>query len=120
MDTDAESYHDSTSAKVLERAEREKRAKYKKACFEQRGSVMALVYSVGGMAGKSARAYEKQIASLLADKWSQEYSSVEGWVKARMTWCGRLHDWSRGGPSRGLKWRCNGISEGCASNSVTV
>ena len=36
------------------------------------------------MAGKSARAYKKRIASLLADKWSREYSSVAGWVKARM------------------------------------
>ena len=77
-------YRGSTSAKVLEKAAREKRAKYEKACFEQRRSFMALVYSVDGMAGKGARAYEKRIASLLADKWSREYSSVAGWVKARM------------------------------------
>ena len=35
--------------------------------------------------GKGARAYEKLIASLLADKWSRKYSSVAGWFKARMT-----------------------------------
>ena len=29
--------------------------------------------------------YEKWIASLFADKWSREYSSVDGRVKARMT-----------------------------------
>ena len=83
-DTDAKSYRGSSSAKVLEKAAREKRAKYEKACLKQRRSFMALVYSVDGMAGKGARAYEKRIASLLADKWSREYSSVAGWVKARM------------------------------------
>ena len=71
-DTDAKSYRDSTSAKVLERAAREKRAKYKKTCFKQRRSFMALVYSVAEMASKGARAYKKRIASLLADKWSRE------------------------------------------------
>ena len=52
MDTDEKSYHRLTSAKVLQRAMREKRAKYEKACFEQRGSFIALVYSVDGIAGK--------------------------------------------------------------------
>merc|ERR1711966_352609 len=83
-DTDAKSYHSSTSAKVLEKVAREKWSKYEKACLEQWRSFMALVYSVDGIAGKSARAYKKQIAILLADKRSREYSSVAGWVKARM------------------------------------
>ena len=78
MDANAKSYRGSTSAKVLEKAARKKRAKYEKACLEQRRSFMALVYSVDGMAGKGARAYEKRIASLLADTWSREYSSVAG------------------------------------------
>ena len=82
-DMDAKSYRGSTSAKVLEKAAREKRAKYEKACLKQRRSFMALVYSVDGMAGKGDRAYEKRIASLLADKWSRESSSITGWVKAR-------------------------------------
>merc|ERR1711966_295704 len=34
-DTDAKSYRGSTSAKVLEKVAREKRAKYEKACLEQ-------------------------------------------------------------------------------------
>ena len=71
-------YRGSTSAKVLEKAAREKKAKYEKACLKQRRFLMALVYSVDGMAGKGARAYKKRIASLLADKWSREYSSVAG------------------------------------------
>ena len=83
-DMDEKSYRGSTTVKVLEKAAREKRAKYKKVCLEQRCSFMALVYSVDGMTGKGARAYKKRIASLLADKWSREYSSVAGWDKAWM------------------------------------
>ena len=45
---------------------------------------MALIYLVDGMTGKGVRAYEKRITNLLAGKWSREYSSVAGWVKARM------------------------------------
>jgi len=77
-DTDAKSNRGSTSAKVLEKAACEKKAKYEKACLEQRCSFMELVYSVDGMAGKGARAHKKRIAILLADKWSREYSSVAG------------------------------------------
>ena len=84
MDMDTKSYHSSTSAKLLERAARMKRAKYEKACFEQRRSFMALVYPVDGIAGKGTRAYEKWIANIFAGKWSREYSSVAGWVKAPM------------------------------------
>ena len=44
MVTDARSYRGSTSAKMLEKAVREKKAKYKRNCLEQRRSFMALVY----------------------------------------------------------------------------
>ena len=83
-DTNAKSYRSSSSAKVLEKAAREKKGKYEAACREQRRSFMALVYSVDGMAGKDARAFEKRIAHLLSQKWSHEYSLLAGWVKARM------------------------------------
>ena len=43
-DTDPKSYGSSTFAKILEKAAHEKRAKYEKACLEQRRSLMALVY----------------------------------------------------------------------------
>ena len=56
-DTDAKFYCSSTSAKVLEKAAREKKAKYEKACLEQQRSLMAQVYLVDGTAGKDARAY---------------------------------------------------------------
>ena len=84
-DTDAKFYRGSTSAKVLEKAALEKKAKYEKACLEQRRSFMVLVYSVDGMTGQDARAYENRIVNLLAEKWSREYSSIAGWVKARIS-----------------------------------
>ena len=83
-DTDAKSYRNISSAKVLERTANEKIGKYEEACLEQRRSFMALICSVDGMAGKEARAFEKRIAALLAKKWSREYSALAGWVKVRM------------------------------------
>ena len=48
-DTDAKSYANSTSAKVLENAAKRKRDLYREACLERRRSFGALVYSVDGM-----------------------------------------------------------------------
>ena len=45
---------------------------------------MPLAYSVDGMAGVEARAFEKRIASLLAVKWRREYSELLGFVRAKM------------------------------------
>ena len=109
-DMDAKTYRGSTSAKVLEKAAREKKAKYEKVCLEQRRSFMALVYSVDGMAGKGARAYEKRITSLLADKWSREYSFVAGWVKVRADLAVVRSDTLllRGSRARN-SWKSNGV-----------
>ena len=84
-DTDAKSYRATSSAKVLEKAAREKKGKYESACLEQRRSFMPLIYSVDGMAGKDARAFEKRIAALLSKKWSRAYSALAGWIKVRMS-----------------------------------
>ena len=108
-DTDAKSYRDSTSAKVLERAAREKRAKYKKACFEQWRSFMALVYSVDGMADKGARAYKKRVV------WVAGHATDGN----RMVWTA-TYGWSRGRPPQGLRWKCSGISAGSDSSSAKI
>ena len=109
-DKDAKSYRGSTSAKVPEKAAREKKAKYEEACLKQRRSFMALVYSVDGKAGKDARAYEKQVANLLAEKWNRDYSSVAGWVKARMAIADVLSNTLllRGSRTR-YSWKPNGV-----------
>ena len=68
----------------MEGAARVKKAKYFKACLDQRRTFMPLAYSVDGMAGVEARAFEKRIASLLAAKWGREYSELVGFVRAKM------------------------------------
>ena len=67
-DTDANSYKDISSAKVLERAAKAKKEKYLQACLDRRRSFTPLVYSVTGMTCKEAKAFEKRIACLLAEK----------------------------------------------------
>ena len=84
-DTDAKSYQNIASAKVLERAAKEKKDKYLDACLERRRSFVPLIYSVDGMACKEATAYEKRIASLLASKWERQYSEMVGFVRSKMS-----------------------------------
>ena len=84
-DTDAKSYHNQTSEKVLERAAKVKKDKYLQPCLDRRRSFVPLVYSVDGMASKEARAYEKRVASLLATKWDRRYSEMVGFVRGRMS-----------------------------------
>ena len=84
-DTDAKSYANSSSAKVLENAARRKRDLYGEACLERRRSFGALVYSVDGMPCKEARAFERRIASLLASKWERPYSEMCGFVRTRIS-----------------------------------
>ena len=85
MDTDAPSYQSTLDArKVLEKAARQKKAKYLGACLERRRSFMPLVYSVDGMAAKETRAFERRTASLLASKLNRRYSEMCGIVRSRM------------------------------------
>ena len=83
-DTDAPSYKDFTSAKVLERAAKAKKAKYLQPCLDQRLSFTPLVYLVDGMACKEAMAFEKRITCLLAEKWDRPYSKLVGYVQGKM------------------------------------
>ena len=50
-DTDAKAYKGLSSRTVLEAAARVKKAKYLKACLDQRRTFAPLAYSVNGMAG---------------------------------------------------------------------
>ena len=84
-DTDANSYKQTSSEKVLEKAAKRKKDKYLDACLERRRSFVPLVYSVDGMACKEARAWEKRVASLLASKMDRPYSEMCGFVRSRMS-----------------------------------
>jgi hypothetical protein len=83
-DTDAKSYGNRESKKVLEGAARRKREKYEEACLERRRDFTPMIYSVDGMADKLARAAERRIAGLLAAKWTRQYSQMASFVRTRM------------------------------------
>ena len=82
--TEARSYSDLSSAKVLKNAEKIKKDKYLAPCLARRRGFMPLVYSVDGIAGKEAKSFERRIASLLAVKWDCLYSEMVGYVRGRM------------------------------------
>ena len=84
-DTDAPSYRNRTSAKVIEAAEKEKCNKYDAACRERQRDFVPLVYLVDGLPGQRAKAAEKRLAALLASKWDRPYSDVMNFVRVRMS-----------------------------------
>ena len=70
---------------MLARQEREKKEKYNEVCLERQRTFTPLVFSVDGLMGKEAKAAVKRLASLLAVKWSAEYSYVCGYLRARLS-----------------------------------
>ena len=82
-DTDARSFANKTSKRVLEDHAKRKKSKYLQLCLDRRWSFAPLDYSVDGMACTEAHAFEKRIASLLADKWNRSYSELVGYVRGR-------------------------------------
>ena len=83
-DTDARSYSQLSFAQVLKAADKVNKDKHLAPCLARRRGFMPLVYSVGGMAGKEAKSFERCIASLLAVKWDCPYSEMVGYVRGRM------------------------------------
>jgi hypothetical protein len=83
-DTDAKSYGNCDSKKVLEGAACRKKDKYEEACLERRQDFTPMIYSVDGMADKHAWAAEKQIAGILAAKWTRQYSQMASFVRTWM------------------------------------
>ncbi len=69
-DTDAKSYGNRNSKKVLEGTAHRKKDKYEEACLERHRDFTPMIFLVDGMADKHARAAEKQIARILAAKWT--------------------------------------------------
>ncbi len=83
-DTDAKSYGNRDSKKVLESAACRKKDKYEKACLKQSQHFTPMIYSVDGMADKHARTAEKRIAGILAAKWTQQFSQMASFVQTQM------------------------------------
>ena len=70
--------------KVLKRAENEKKRKYGDRCAQVQRHFTPLVYSVDGLEGTEAAAARKRLASRLAAKWKRDFSSICGFVRARL------------------------------------
>jgi hypothetical protein len=83
-DTDSNAYKHLNPHDVLQKQEKEKRAKYLRPCLEQRRSFVPFVVSTDGLLGREAKNLLKQIALRLTAKWEQPYSVVRGFVNARI------------------------------------
>ena len=84
IDTDAQSYVNCTPMEVLGVAEKEKKAKYSKACEERRGTFTPFCCSVDGLLGHEAETFLRRLGDCLAVKWERSYSEVMGWIRARL------------------------------------
>ena len=82
--TEARSYSDLSSAKVLKNAEKIKKDKYLAPCLARRRGFIPLIYSIDGIAGKEAKSFERRTALLLAEKWDRPYIQMVGDVRRRM------------------------------------
>jgi len=69
---DSKSYKNLPPKKALERQEKEKKKKYCKPCEN-------------GMFGFEARAFLKRLKKLLAEEWEKPYSTIRGFINARMS-----------------------------------
>ena len=85
VDTDTQSYRNSSPMDILSGAEKEKKNKYHEACTERRALFTPLCTSVDGMLGKEAAVFVKRIAERLSSKWGHNYSQVLGWIRTRLS-----------------------------------
>ena len=85
VDADAPCYsaaHLSWEA-VSNKAAAEKKRKYGTTVEELRASITPLVCSTDGALHREYDAFQKRLASRLAEKWDKPYSVVRGWVKTK-------------------------------------
>ena len=78
------SYRNRKPDKVIEGLEKRKKEKYEQDCLDIRRSFTPFITSVDGLHGRLATGVLKQLAKLLAKKWRKPYSSVCGYVRARL------------------------------------
>ncbi len=117
VDTDAPSYSNRTPKDVLQTAEREKKAKYSKACEERHALFTPFCCSVDGMLGGEADSFLNVIGERLSSKWDQGYGEVMGCIRARLSFAILRSTMLclRGSRS---KWRGLGIEDGAPIQSV--
>ena len=84
-DTDQPSYLTSTPAKAIAKQEKAKKQQYLESCLEQRRHFAPYVVDTYGLLGEEAKAFNKRIGLMLAEKWKSPYSAVMGFVNARVS-----------------------------------
>ena len=85
IDTDAQSYLARSPCDVLCSAEGEKKRKYLQAFQNRHTTFTPLCVSVDGMLGSEAEFFVKRLSDFLAARWERPYSTVIGWVRARLS-----------------------------------
>ena len=69
VDMDSDTYTGTQPHKVLKRHEQRKKVKYLEAYLERRQHFTPLLFLVGGVMGEDTKAYIKQLASAVSNKW---------------------------------------------------
>jgi hypothetical protein len=85
IDTDAQSYSNRSPKDILSMAEKEKKAKYNKACLDRRALFTPLCVSVDGLLGHETSVFVKRLAEQLSFKWDMSYNRVMCWLRTHLT-----------------------------------
>ena len=84
-DSDVARNRGAPTEKILEMNEKEKKNKYQEKCWKIRRDFTPFFYMVYGMTGRDARASEKRLVKLLAEKQQREYLDMVGFVQAAIS-----------------------------------
>ena len=84
-DLDAKSQNRKAPSTILANHEKAKKHKYLAACLQQRCHFVPFVVSTDGLLGREANFLIKKLAALLSEKWSTPYSTVCGFIRARIS-----------------------------------
>ena len=85
MNLDAKSRSKRSTATELSGGEREKIYKHQQACKDIRADFVPFVVSTDGCMGEQAQKFLRRLGRRLAEKWGKAYSSVVGFLFARMS-----------------------------------
>jgi len=116
--TDAQSHLIQAPDQVLFKAEVEKKCKYSAAATACHDHFTLLCFSVDSLTGSEAACFIKRLANGLSSCWDRSYSEVLCWIRTRLAFA-ILH--ATGLCLRGTrsKWRCLGLEDSAAIDSLT-
>ena len=87
INADAPSYSTLSLESLFNKHRDEKKVKYNVAAELRRATFTPIIATCDGIFDHEAKVYMKRLATLLSSKWSQSYSQIYGWIKARMQVC---------------------------------